>query len=208
MRIHNIVYGSRYNGFPLHPCLKGHHSEILDKIVTLLDHMCANHNKVFFMRMDVRFPAESAYSPFNTVFERFVNYFVWRLLQDYGEVCCMWSREQKSDDRHQHYHLIILMDGNKTQSIYGHMALAESLWDRYLDVTSPSGLIDRCDREILGYRPNGFQIRRGANDYQSAYEEAFRWASYLAKVDGKGLAPINEREFASSKIPSLQTVIA
>jgi hypothetical protein len=206
MRTHRVTHDPAYHGLPLYQSADGHHTEILDRIITMLNHMCSRHNKVLFMRMDVRFPANpkdpstALYPLDNEIFETFLTYYLWQLRQAYGDVLALWAREQNTTERQQHYHLVILMDGSKTQSIYGHMKLAEELWAFYLDLPSAAGLIDHCNREPLDCRPNGFQIRRGADDYQDAYAEAVRWSSYLAKAESKGLAPDGVREFGSSRI--------
>jgi hypothetical protein len=48
---------------------------------------------------------------------------------------------------------------------------------------------------------NGIMIRRGDPEYHVVFCECFRWASYLAKVDTKGMAPRDVNEFSSSRIP-------
>ena len=55
-------------------------------------------------------------------------------------------REQ-SREKHQHYHVALLLDGQKTQSIHNHIQTAERLWDSALGLEPREngyGLIDDC----------------------------------------------------------------
>ena len=46
-------------------------------------------------------------------------------------------REQ-STEKHQHYHVALMLDGQKTQNIHNHIATAERLWDSTLGLPEPA----------------------------------------------------------------------
>ena len=117
-------------------------------------------------------------------------------------------REQ-STEKHQHYHVALLLDGQKTQSIYNHIKTAERLWDNALGLEPREGgygLIDDCTTSRTGETQiNGVMLRPDDPDMEKKKEDCFRRASYLAKTNTKGNAPKYQREMFSSRIPK-QTI--
>lgn len=208
----NTLQDLSYHNHPLHRSSQGHLTPILDRIETMLDYACYCHNKILFMRMDVRFPQdEQSVSPQqvfpldNTLFERFIAYFTSQLRHQGLDAHYLWVREQAHGEAQQHYHCVFLLDGNRTQNIYGHMILAKRIWGNILGIPDADALIDHCDRDRPGMLRNGVMLRRDDPNFQAFYNECFRWASYLAKADTKGMVSPNVNEFSSSRIPSPST---
>ena len=116
-------------------------------------------------------------------------------------------REQ-STEKHQHYHVVVLLDGQKTQSIHNHIQTAERLWDSALGLEPREngyGLIDDCTTSRTGEKQvNGVMLRADDLDMESKKDDCFRRASYLAKTNSKGNAPKFKREMFSSRIPKKQ----
>ena len=113
-------------------------------------------------------------------------------------------REQ-SREKHQHYHIALWLDGQKTRSIHDHIKTAERLWDRTLGLPEREngyGLIDDCTVSRNGERQiNGVMLRKDDSNYADKRNDCFRRASYLAKTNTKGKAPRGQRELFSSRIP-------
>ena len=112
-------------------------------------------------------------------------------------------REQ-SREKHQHYHVALLLDGQKTQSIHNHIQTAERLWDTTLGLPAREngyGLIDDCTTSRTGEKQvNGVMLRPDDPDMEAKKADCFRRASYLAKTNTKGNAPKGQREMFSSRI--------
>ena len=175
------------------------HEEILARLLRLFDYMTANHNKVFFMRFDVRFPAGIEFPGDNARFERFIASLSRNLKRKGLDPHYLWCYE-RSREKHQHYHVVLLLNGSLTQSIKDHIELAASLWSRALQLPEVNrGLICDCTKSRTGEsQQNGIMIRRNSPDFSESFCKAFEWASYLAKCNTKGYAPDGVREFGSS----------
>ena len=113
-------------------------------------------------------------------------------------------REQ-SREKHQHYHVALLLDGQKTQSIHNHIKTAERLWDSALGLEPREngyGLVDDCTTSRTGDKQvNGVMLRPDDPDMEEKKDDCFRRASYLAKTSTKGNPPKYQREMFSSRIP-------
>ena len=187
------------------PCYKNMHiladdrlgcyEDILDSIYDIFEDMLSRHNKVWFMRFDVTFPDDRQYPLDNVLFKKFISGFVKNLSRATLDPMYFWVAEKRRSHNH-HYHCIMFLNGNKTQSSYRHLRLAETLWARTLDLPDDmaEGLIDYCN----DYR-GGIMIRRYEPDYMDKYQQAFEWASYLAKVNSK-LRVEGVRSYGGSKL--------
>jgi hypothetical protein len=117
----------------------------------------------------------------------------------------LWVREAEYENTpNHHYHCILLLDSNKTHKIHNHLAKAEELWNRALDLpyTARSGLIDYCVKDRYGNpQENGIMLRREDRGFQQEFIRCYHWASYLAKVNTKGNAGSSVREMGSSQLP-------
>ena len=112
-------------------------------------------------------------------------------------------REQ-SREKHQHYHVALFLDGQKTQSVYNHINNAERLWENKLGLPAREesyGLIDDCTVSRDGKpQVNGVMLNPRDPDYEAKRDECFYRASYLAKVNTKK-TPQGQREVFSSRVP-------
>ena len=207
---HDVTYEPTYKGHPINTDEKrklGCNKKILKKSLGLLNDATEKHNKVLFMRMDVRFPENSKeqYTTDNKQFEGFMNSFNRSLKNNKLDPSYLWVREQ-SKEKHQHYHLGLLLDGNKTQHIKKHIDKAEELWSKRLgmDHKTNNGLIHDCTKDRDGnQQKNGIMIRdkkKDSDSFNEAFDTSFHRISYLAKENTKGYAPKNSREFGCSQI--------
>jgi hypothetical protein len=122
-------------------------------------------------------------------------------------------REQENGNDHHHYHVAMILDGQKTQNEYGHLKKAEQLWTHELGVdcsdNANQGLVDFCQKDKYSGFPmeNGVMLGRVTiydQLYHKKWKECYRRASYLAKENQKN-TPIGQREvFASRKPPELR----
>ena len=178
-------------------------TEILNEIERQFDYAKQTKSKVFFMRYDIRFP-EGYDHACNGLFREFQAKFIKNLSRQGLKPQYVAVREQ-SREKHQHYHVALLLDGQKTQSIHNHIQTAERLWDSTLgfpEKANGHGLIDDCTVNRAGeIQVNGVMLRPDDPERKDKKNECFRRASYLAKDNTKGNAPKRQREVFSSRIP-------
>ena len=184
-------------------------TEILREIERQFDYAENSKSKVFFMRYDVRIP-EGMYIEDNKTFRDFQANFMKNLSRQGLKPQYIAVREQ-SREKHQHYHVALLLDGQKTQSIHNHIQTAERLWDSALGLKPKEngyGLIDDCTTSRTGEKQvNGVMLRADDPDMESKKDDCFRRASYLAKTNSKGNAPKFKREMFSSRIPKYSSIV-
>ena len=114
-----------------------------------------------------------------------------------------WVREQSIRSDNQHYHCMLLLDGNKTCRYYPYIELAEKIWGRILGV-NPKGLVHYCDRGPDGNRQaNGIILRSDDLNYEDKIEAVVRQAMYMAKVHTKGFYNDGFRDFGMTRISSI-----
>ena len=178
--------------------------KILNEIERQLDYAEETKSKTLFMRYDIRFPEGYDHAD-NGVFREFQSKFMKNLSRQGLKPQYIAVREQ-SREKHQHYHVALLLDGQKTRSIHNHIQTAERLWDTTLGLPAREngyGLIDDCTTSRTGEKQvNGVMIRPDDPDMEAKKADCFRRASYLAKINTKGNAPKGQREMFSSRIPS------
>ena len=131
---------------------------ILQKIDQLMTDMSNRHSKVFFMRFDIRFPQGYDYPNDNELFSQFQESFIKNRKRAGYDPAYIAVREC-SREKHQHYHVALMMNGHKTQNIHDHIQTAERLWEKTLNLppkcdntgrTTSYGLIDDCMRNRQG----------------------------------------------------------
>jgi len=96
-----------------------------------------------------------------------------------------------------HYHVALMLDGQKTQNPIGHLKKAEATLARKLgmDTTRNYGLIHSCET-ATSTTPYSVMVKRNESE---TYNDVFNSLSYLAKVATKPAS--NMRELFVSKRP-------
>ena len=202
----DVTFEPTYKGHPINTDKErklGCNKKILEKSLRLFNDATSKHNKIFYMRMDVRFPENKEnINTDNNQFESFMNSFTKNLKNNKLDPKYIWTREQ-SKEKHQHYHLSLLLNGNKIQNIHKPIQKAEELWAKRLEIddNKNNGLIDYCTKDRNGNKQkNGIMIKRNNDDCNEVFDKCFEWNSYLAKLNTKGYAPKNTREYGTSQI--------
>ena len=179
-------------------------TKILNEIDRQFEQAEKTKSKIFFMRYDIRFP-EGYRKADNGIFREFQSKFIKNLSRKGLHPQYVAVREQ-SKEKHQHYHVALLLDGQKTQNIHNHIETAERLWDSTLGLperVNGYGLIDDCTTNRNGEKQvNGVMLRPDDPEREQKKDECFRRASYLAKTNTKGYVPKGQRELFSSRISS------
>ena len=177
--------------------------KILNEIERQFQYAEESKSKSYFMRYDVRLPEGLDYTD-NGLFREFQSKYIKNRSRKGFKPQYVAVREQ-SKEKHQHYHVALWLDGQKTQNIHDHIATAERLWNKTLglpDKENGYGLIDDCTKSRSGAKQiNGVMLRKDDPAYETKKNDCFRRASYLAKVNSKGNTPKGQRELFSSRIP-------
>ncbi|WP_422652953.1 YagK/YfjJ domain-containing protein [Arenibaculum sp.] len=170
--------------------------------------MLERHNKVLVIRFDVRFPSGYAHDGKNAELSIFIRRLGEILLYWGIDSQYVWVREQVSSGV-PHYHFVLMVDGSKVQNPRGILNDAERIWSALTGV-APGGLIDHCRHVYSGTQtPGHVMVRRPPKattgdpeahwrEYERSRSDALALGSYLAKPQGKGMAPPRVREFGAS----------
>ncbi|MBI9113314.1 inovirus-type Gp2 protein [Maridesulfovibrio ferrireducens] len=178
----------------------GCNTEILDKIRGFMNYTTQIHNKVLVVRLDLRYPKNYHAPEDNSHISEFTSKYIKQLKREGYDPYYLWVREQ-SREKHQHYHLMIAVDGNKMQFPHKLMTTAEKHWASTIG-SDQDGLVDHCNKSRQGEsQPNSYRLRRNDPDFDQVYDECHKRCSYLAKENTKGCAPKRAREVGCSRIP-------
>ena len=177
---------------------------ILFKICQVYDQMFSRHRRVYAMRFDMRLPVGIDTSD-NSAFRSFMAYFM-QVERRWGydpEYCAV---REESENKGVHYHILLLLDGDRTRKSYDHIDLANRIFNKKFGYPSRkcTGMINDCTKDEYGRKhPNGYLINR--DDYYSREgneNASFRQASYLAKASQKNPEK-RMRELFSSRLKQL-----
>jgi len=202
MSLPHVTYQPVYQGHPINASTElwlGCREDILGKGLSILDYAVRSHSRVFFMRMDVRYPQRDGQGCRSDLFRVFMASFMTHLTRHGLSPLYLWVRE-RSESPTPHFHVALMLDGTQTRSAYSHWAKAVELWGLELG-QGATGLIHRCFTEVNGSTLDGVMIERGAVNDQAMFDHCFHWMSYMAKENGKGDAPWHHREFGGSQVP-------
>jgi hypothetical protein len=162
----------------------GVYKEIIIGFVSQLDIALSIHKRLLVHRIDLH---TTYYTPNNKIISRFMNRIKQWLKRNYGldNIGYIWVRE-KERAKHQHYHLALLLNGDK---IRHPKRLNETLKEKWLPyghipvIKSPYYFIDKHNHKEM----------RGKVIYR---------VSYLAKVRGKGYRDGQANDYQTSRLKS------
>ena len=198
--------------FQSYPVLTGDNNnlpldtDILQRIDNQFHYAEDTKSKTFFFRFDLHFPKNMQVPADNEHFKHFISPYMKNLSRKGLEPQYFAVREQRKSE-HQHYHVGVLLDGQKTRSAFNHLQLADRLWASELGIETDNpaalGLVNHCEKDKkTGERMiNGMMIDPTKDNYEHAKDSCFRRASYLAKENQKHMTPKGHREYFSSQLP-------
>ncbi|MFM5469165.1 inovirus-type Gp2 protein [Aeromonas sp. R1-2] len=164
----------RINSTPASGCYTKPLSEMIRRIVEAV----ARYRRVLFVRVELHMGKGEATSERLSAFLKQAGRYVMR---EYGtRLEYVWCREQEKA-KHQHYHLVLLIDGDKLRYPARLYVALEEIWQRN------SGSLSRP--------PRGFQMTDSHNIAEAVYR-----VSYLTKERGKGYRPDGVRDFGYSRL--------
>lgn len=133
------------------------------------------------------------------VTERFCNSLVHNLGGKRRGVLFAWRRSQKPDARLPHWHFVLLVDAS-ILSLDHVLEVAERLWLSGAERCGGPGVFHRCCHDRFGERQgNGMVIPWRTDQEEEMLNMAYRWASYLCKVEDTVIPP-KAHEFGCSQV--------
>jgi hypothetical protein len=184
-------------------------TDILTRINSMLDAMIDKHNKVFVVRIDIRFPLHYEISPdknpITEFYRRMMVYYKYHKID-----AVYFSARERHTSHHPHYHSFILFDGNKVENGWGVQQKAAEIWQSLvgeggapnvqlcLTFEGLSGIMLRRPSTLYGddlSNPQSIQ-------FHTTKQVILDWLSYLAKTFTKGDVPPHTKEFHGSNLHS------
>lgn len=176
---------------------------ISQKIFELIEEYTKTFSKTMVVRFDVTYPKNFMAVEDNSDMSTIMKLLIQQCSRNGVSPAYFFVREQSRRSDNQHYHCILLLDGNKTCRYYPYIELAEKIWGRILGV-NPKGLIHYCDRDPDGNRQaNGIILRSDDPYYEDKIDTVVRQAMYLAKIHSKGFYNDGFRDFGMTRISSI-----
>lgn len=201
---YKVTFEQTYNGKPiLTDKTKGYgcREDILEKIEKRMNYAIESENKPLCVRMDFRFPQGYDVPTGNDHMSSFLSKFKRYLKRNDNSPQYICVREQ-SREKHQHYHLVLLINQKKHQYPNKPIQKAEELWASTLNVGNGKGLVDHCRKSRTGKKQSNFyRLNPNAADYEQQKAKAFERASYLAKTNTKGNQPKYKHDVLCSRLP-------
>lgn len=177
---------------------------IRENLATFLTEYTTSYSKTMVIRFDVTYPKGLVAVEDNSDISALMKLLIQQCSRNGVSPAYFWVREQSLRSNNQHYHCMLLLDGNKTCRYYPYIELAEEIWGRILGV-NPIGLVHYCDRDPDGNRQaNGIILRSDDPYYEDKIDTVVRQAMYLAKDHTKGIYNDGVRDFGMSRINSIR----
>ena len=172
----------------------------IDGVITT---MTERHSKVLVVRLDLRYPKDYDADNSNNDFSGTMQGVCREFSRKKYDPQYVAKREQMTSEN-QHYHVGILLDGNKKRSISAVRETVEKHWARQLDIpleeVQQKALVYPCNKAPDGTpRENGRMIKRGTWENLQQKQETMRQLSYLAKVDENDQTPSSTKKFFTSQ---------
>lgn len=183
---------------------------IQSRISGLLKNMIDLHNKVLPIRFDLHFPGGYQHNGGNDEIEQFNKRLTQHCRYYRLDIRYLTVREQNISS-HPHYHVLILVDGNKHQHPGAIHQVANHIWKGVVG-SEQDGLVNFCYHQADHTTPALELIRRpsacASGDtllhqqalFERAVSIALAHADYLAKEATKGNAPDGTREMLASQV--------
>ena len=160
----------------------GVYEEILHKFIDQLDIAYLKHKRVLVVRLEYRI---NYYTANNKLFSNHMKNITQWLRREYGikDIGYLWVREQEKSKK-QHYHLALILDGNKIQHPGKINAVFKNKW-------LPRGSI---------FVPENCYYYIDKHNYKKQRQDAIYRCSYLAKSRGKGFRPPQTKDYSCSRL--------
>ena len=176
---------------------------VSQKLFSLLEEYTNTFSKTMIVRFDVTYPKSFIAVENNSDMSELMKLLIQQCSRNGVSPAYFWVREQSLRSNNQHYHSMLLLDGNKTCRYYPYIESAEKMWGRILNV-DPKGLIHYCDKDPDSNRQaNGIILRSDDPNYERKIATVVRQAMYLAKDHTKGIYNDGVRDFGMTRLANV-----
>lgn len=155
----------------------------MEKIVGQLEAILSYHAKIMIVRFDLH---QVAYTDSNQRISKFLKHYLRWLKRHYSfkRIAYTWAREQDTADA-QHYHVAVMLDGDKVQSAG---LVCKGARDHWLRLSGSE------------WTPKNpfYNISRNIDDHR--FKDAVYRLSYFAKGKTKGKRPEQTKDYSCSRI--------
>ena len=160
----------------------GVYREIVYSFIEQLDLAIKIHRRVLIINLVFSI---NYYTDTNQIFSKFIKNIKQFLGRDYDikNVGYQWVREQETVKK-QHYHLALILDGNKIQHPGKLNEIIKEKW------------LARGSR----YKPKNCFYYIDKHNHQKVRAKAIYRASYMAKSRGKGVRPAQTKDYYCSRL--------
>jgi hypothetical protein len=160
------------------------YKEVVYAFIEQLDLAIKIHKRVLVVRLDFHM---NYYTEDNHIFSNFIKNIKQYLDRHYDiqNVGYQWVREQEKSKK-QHYHLALILDGNKIQHPGKLNEVIKEKW------------LARGSR----YKPKNCFYYIDKHNHQKVRAKAIYRASYMAKSRGKGVRPAQTKDYYCSRLKS------
>ena len=167
----------------------GVYSKDLKKMLDQLEAMLSYHNKLMMIRFDLHL---KRHSKDNTLISKYFNRLNSSILKRFKlkRYAYVWCREHNKS-LSQHYHVALLVDGNKYQSPHYVLEFCKAKWEALGQHFS------YCWSEHRVVNRQHVNIVRGN---WSDYQEVIYWLSYLAKSNTKTNRLSTTNKYSTSRL--------
>lgn len=171
------------------------------KLLELFLHYCNKHSKCYILRFDFHFPQQIDKQPLTEAQRELyadplqrkeirmstLSYFIKKLKRKKLDPLYLCACEKSEDVSYEHYHLLLLLDGNKTNNVWGHLEELTKIWSGNLGLSTEEngGLVQKSKIRNNGSTYNGFLLNRRSVDFLSNLLEVLNFSKYLLKPEGK-----------------------
>ena len=152
----------------------------------LLHQAAANKSKLFVLAFHLIFPPGLAVPPEGQPVPEFLDALSERLREKRLDPVCMCIEQQADGAGPIRHVVIVTLDGQRTQSATGHLAMADTIWSRLLGMPPTGELVLPC---LCEDGSAGRQIRRDHPDWDGQIERCFRWGSSLIETHTTNQTP-------------------
>lgn len=162
---------------------QGCYREMLIAIADQLEAVLSHHSRVLVIRFDLHV---SVHTPDNQLLSHYTDKLKRHLFGTYGitRMGYVWAREQERSKK-QHYHVGLMLDGNKIQNPSKLLAWIDTKWQ---ERDQPKVIVPK----------NCFKMVKRSNP--KSFDDAFYRLTYLAKTRGKGYRPNSVNDYSASRI--------
>ncbi len=189
-----------YEGYRLYEGYKaseGFSKELLDIIIDMLEKYLQKHSQCLMVLMQFTFPVELDVEGIdNSCFQSFIEAYKRHLESRGLDPEYLWVREVGETSERCHYHLMLLLNGNKIR-YFNDPIMVKKYWRNSLQTTfNYNGQAAPMHLHILPTLRRGMAIKRGDH---SNFEQAISVASYLAKIRTKIPIGRNIKAYSTSQ---------